>query len=337
MLAFCPLYVVNLSSEKKGNLVTDSTLAIETNDLRKTYPSLRGRKVAVEGLSLRVPAGGVHGFLGPNGSGKTTTIRMLLGLIRPDSGDMKIFGQSVPKRLPQVVSQIGAIVEQPKFFPNFSAQKNLQLLAQAMGVPEKRITEVLTSVGLADRKKDKFRTYSLGMKQRLAIAATLLKDPQLLIFDEPTNGLDPAGIREIRDTMRNLGNEGKTVLVSSHILSEVEQIVDSVSVISRGTVVASGNVTELLARGAGIVTVGLHDPVAGLKVLQENNYDASLVNHHQLQVSNIADAAEITRVLAASELYVNELHSKKGGLEDVFLELTNATGLPLHVRGGQND
>ena len=138
-----------------------------------------------------VPAGGVHGFLGPNGSGKTTTIRMLLGLISADSGDMEVFGEDVPQRLPNVIDRIGAIVEQPKFFPSFSGRKNLQLLASGIGAPAARVGQVLEEVGLGDRAKSKYRTYSLGMKQRLAIAATLLKDPDLLIFDEPTNGLDP--------------------------------------------------------------------------------------------------------------------------------------------------
>ena len=179
-----------------------TTYAVETHDLRKSYRTRKGRLIAVAGLDLKVPAGGVHGFLGPNGSGKTTTIRMLLGLIRADAGDIEVFGEDVPARLPDVIDRIGAIVEQPKFFPSFSGRKNLQLLASGIGAPAARVGQVLEEVGLGDRAKSKYRTYSLGMKQRLAIAATLLKDPELLIFDEPTNGLDPAGIHEIRATMR---------------------------------------------------------------------------------------------------------------------------------------
>src|SRR3954451_21427186 len=177
-------------------------VAVRTVNLRKTYLSRGSRRVAVTGLSMAVPLGGVHGFLGPNGSGKTTTIRMLLGLVRPDSGTMQLFGADVPKRLPEVVGRVGAIVEQPKFFPHFSGRRNLRLLADAIGAPATVVDTVLSDVGLADRGGDRYRSYSLGMKQRLAIAATLLKDPDLLIFDEPTNGLDPAGIREIRETMR---------------------------------------------------------------------------------------------------------------------------------------
>ena len=163
-------------------------LAISTRGLRKTYRNRKGRHVAVAGLDLDVPLGGVHGFLGPNGSGKTTTIRMLLGLIRADAGTMSIFDREVPKHLPEVVGRVGAIVESPKFFPAFSGRKNLQLLAEAIDRPRGIVDQVLEQTSLGDRGKDKYRTYSLGMKQRLAIAATLLKEPDLLIFDEPTNG-----------------------------------------------------------------------------------------------------------------------------------------------------
>ncbi|GAA1570884.1 hypothetical protein GCM10009804_29150 [Kribbella hippodromi] len=224
--------------------------AISTRGLRKTYRTRRGRKVvAVQGLDLDVPTGGVHGFLGPNGSGKTTSIRMLLGLVRADAGTMTVFGKPVPARLPEVVGRVGAIVESPKFFPAFTGRKNLQLLAEAIDVPRTKVDEVLEQTSLGDRGDDKFRAYSLGMKQRLAIAATLLKEPDLLIFDEPTNGLDPAGIREIRETMRGLGDQGRTVLVSSHILAEVEQVADTVSIIGHGRLLASGTVAEVIGTG----------------------------------------------------------------------------------------
>ena len=228
--------------------------------LRKVYRTRRGRQEAVAGLDLTVPRGGVHGFLGPNGSGKTTTIRMLLGLVRPDAGMMQLLGTSVPEGLPAVVNRVGAIVEQPRFFPAFSGRINLSLLAGAIDVPQARVGAVLDEVGLAGRDRDKFRTYSLGMKQRLAIAATLLKDPDLLIFDEPTNGLDPAGIHEIRTTMRGLADRGKTVLVSSHILSEVQQVADTVSIIGSGRLLAEGNVDEILARGGVTIRVGVAEP-----------------------------------------------------------------------------
>src|SRR6185503_11808355 len=195
-------------------------------------------------------------------------IRMLLGLVRADSGTMSIFGHDVPKQLPEVVGRVGAIVESPKFFPAFSGRKNLQLLAEAIGRPRGVVDQVLEQAGLGERGKDRFRSYSLGMKQRLAIAATLLKEPDLLIFDEPTNGLDPAGIREIRETMRGLGNQGRTVLVSSHILAEVEQVADTVSIIGHGRLLASGTVAEVIGGGtAPTVKVAVGNHGAATRIL----------------------------------------------------------------------
>ena len=306
---------------------TTAELAISTRGLRKTYWNRKGRHVAVQGLDLDVPIGGVHGFLGPNGSGKTTTIRMLLGLVRADSGTMSIFGRDVPRHLPQVVGRVGAIVESPKFFPAFSGRKNLQLLAEAIGRPRAVVDQVLEQAGLRDRGRDKYRTYSLGMKQRLAIAATLLKEPDLLIFDEPTNGLDPAGIREIRNTMRSLGEQGKTVLVSSHILDEVEQVADMVSIIGHGRLLASGPVADVIGdQTATSIRVGVADLVAARRVLTDSGLlvrqDGAL-----LVVMGAGDGAQITRRLAAHDLFVNELTPVRADLESVFLELTAEEGL----------
>ena len=302
-------------------------LAISTTGLRKTYRNRKGRHVAVQGLDLDVPIGGVHGFLGPNGSGKTTTIRMLLGLVRADSGTMSIFGQDVPKHLPDVVGRVGAIVESPKFFPAFSGRKNLQLLAEAIGRPRSIVDQVLEQTGLGERGKDKYKSYSLGMKQRLAIAATLLKEPDLLIFDEPTNGLDPAGIREIRNTMRSLGEQGKTVLVSSHILAEVEQVADRVSIIGHGRLLASGPVADVIGdQTATSIRVGVADLVAAQRILT----DGGLVVRQDgglLVVVGASDGAQITKRLAAHDLFVNELTPVRADLESVFLELTADEGL----------
>ncbi len=306
--------------------------AVQTAGLRKTYRTRKGRQVAVAGLDLKVPAGGVHGFLGPNGAGKTTTIRMLLGLISADDGEMQVFGQHVPQHLPQLIDRIGAIVEQPKFFPTFSGRKNLQLLASGIGAPSSRVGEVLAQVGLSDRAKSKYRTYSLGMKQRLAIAATLLKEPDLLIFDEPTNGLDPAGIHEIRATMRGLADSGKTVLVSSHILSEVQQLADTVSIIGRGRLLAEGDVDDILeAGGSEAARVGIADPVQAASLLSKVGFAVSPLSDGMLKVtagvqdvpgSTDLDLAQITRVLADHGLYVFELTPIRPDLESVFLELT---------------
>ena len=296
--------------------------AIETSGLRKTYRTRRGRQVAVQGLDLHVPAGGVHGFLGPNGSGKTTSIRMLLGLINADSGTMTIFGHPVPDDLPAVIDRVGAIVESPKFFPAFSGRTNLELLASAIGAPKSRVGQVLESTHLTDRAKDRFAAYSLGMKQRLAVAATLLKDPDLLIFDEPTNGLDPAGIREVRDTMRDLGQRGKTVLVSSHILAEVEQVADTVSIIGRGHLLASGSVSTILgSQGTTVVRVGVSEPDRAATLLAYEGWTTRREGTH-LVVEGASDPAAVTRALALAGLYVHELTPVVPDLESVFLDLT---------------
>ncbi len=298
-------------------------LAIETRGLRKTYRSVRGRAVGVEGLDLEVPVGGVHGFLGPNGSGKTTTIRMLLGLVRPDRGTARIFGHEVPRHLPEVVGRVGAIVESPKFFPAFSARRNLTLLADAIGAPRARVDAVLEDVSLAGRDRDRYRTYSLGMKQRLAIAATLLKDPDLLIFDEPTNGLDPAGIREIRQTMRGLADQGKTVLVSSHILAEVEQIADTVSIVARGRLIASGSVGSLIGEGKRSVRVRVRpDDVAPATTALEAGGLVVRPEHGALVVDGVPDPAHVTRLLGERGVWLSELTPLQADLESVFLGLT---------------
>ncbi len=301
-----------------------SAPVVETTNLRKEYRTRQSSVVAVKSLSLRIPSGGVHGFLGPNGSGKTTTIRMLLGLARASSGSMQLFGQDVPAHLPDVMGKVGAIVEQPKFFGNFSGRKNLELLADAIGVPHSRIDTVLDEVGLRDRSGDRFKSYSLGMKQRLAIAATLLKQPQLLILDEPTNGLDPAGIREIRDMIRQLGDSGVTVMLSSHILAEVQQVCDHVSIIGRGELLASGSVDEVIGESGSGVKVGLPDLESGAAVLTSHGY-AVRREPGYLVVDGVNDNAAITKLLADSGQYVSELTSVRADLESVFLELTGTT------------
>src|SRR5690625_450989 len=303
-----------------------SECVIHTEKLRKTYRTRRGKQVAVDSLDFQVPAGGVHGFLGPNGSGKTTTIRMLLGLSRPDSGTVHLYGEPVPKRLPAVIGRVGAIVENPKFQPNFSARKNLELLAAGIGADRKIVDQVLEDVGLRDRANDRFRGFSLGMKQRLAVAATMLKEPDLLIFDEPTNGLDPAGIREIRDTMRGLGEIGKTVLVSSHILAEVEQVADTVSIIGRGRLLASGTVSEVIGAKLSLTThVGVENRDLARRILAQAGLSVRR-DGDGLAVEGEPDSAKITKILADAGHYVSELTPVKAGLEAVFLELTAGEG-----------
>ncbi len=285
-----------------------------------------------------VEAGQVHGFLGPNGSGKTTTLRTLLGLIKPNGGDMAILGRPVPQNLPEVAGQVGAIVESPQFFGNFSARDTLSLLADAGGVDQSRVFAVLELVGLRDRAKERVKTYSLGMKQRLAVASALLKNPRLLILDEPANGLDPGGIREMRTLMRNLAESGMTVVLSSHILGEVQLICDSVTIISAGRRVAAGPVTEVLAQHASSsvrvrVEAGV-DVLTAAEVLRAAGAQVALEQDH-LTVSNAANPAQITRVLAQREIYVSELAPVTVDLESVFLELTGTA--PVEGQNRQVD
>jgi ABC-2 type transport system ATP-binding protein len=300
---------------------------IETRGLRKEFRTRRGRRiVAVDDLDLSVPSGGVHGFLGPNGSGKTTTIRMLLGLAAPTSGEMRVLGVPVPKRLPSVIDRVGAVVEEPTFLPGFTGHRNLALLARSAGIPATRVDAAVEQVGLTGREHDRYKTYSLGMKQRLAIAATLLKSPRLLILDEPTNGLDAAGIRDIRDTIRDLAESGVTVLLSSHILAEVQQVCDSVSILGQGRLLASGRVSELVGRApSGGMWVGVPDPARAASLLADAGLKVTRDRHH-LYVEGARDPAAITRLLAHEGLYVRELVPDRPDLEQIFLELTGDQG-----------
>jgi ABC-2 type transport system ATP-binding protein len=305
-------------------------LVISTTALRKEFRGRRGGlRVAVDDLDLAVPAGGVHGFLGPNGSGKTTTIRMLLGLARATSGEMRLFGEPVPARLPAVIDRVGAVVESPKFSPHFSGRRNLQLLAGTIGAPRSAVDAAIATVGLTGRDRDRFRSYSLGMKQRLAIAATLLKSPQLLILDEPTNGLDPAGIREIRDTIRSLGEQGVTVLLSSHILAEVQAVCDSATIIGNGRLLASGSVADLLDSGSTAHAVEVPEADLALGVLLGAGLVARRVDDRTLQVETAAPD-EITRVLGGAGIWLTALRPVRRDLESVFLELTAGQSLGRH-------
>ena len=299
-----------------------SELVIETSGLRKEFRTRRGRHiVAVQDLDLAVPSSGVHGFLGPNGSGKTTTIRMLLGLARASKGEMRLFGERVPQRLPQVMDKVGAVVEQPKFVPTFTGRQNLTLLARSIGIPHKRVDAAIAQVGLADREQERFKGYSLGMKQRLAIAATLLKNPDLLILDEPTNGLDPAGIRDIRDMIRELGESGVTLLLSSHILAEVQQVCHSVSIIGNGRLLVSGDVDKLTGITSDTFRVGVHDTREAARTLEKSGYRITREGE-TLSVTGVARGEDITRLLAEKAMFVRELTPVRPDLESVFLQLT---------------
>lgn len=304
-------------------MTATGSLVIETEGLRKEFRGRRGRgpRVAVRDLDLAVPAGGVHGFLGPNGSGKTTTIRMLLGLAHATQGRMRLFGQEVPQHLPDVIDRVGAVVEAPKFAPQLSGRRNLLLLSRSIGVPDSRVDASVETVGLTGRDRDRYKSYSLGMKQRLAIAATLLKEPQLLILDEPTNGLDPAGIREIRDTVRDLGASGVTVLLSSHILAEVQQVCTSATIIGNGRMLASGRVDDLLDAGPAVHDVTVPDGDAAAAVLAAAGLTARRQDDGRLRVET-AEPGQVTRVLGEAGIWLTGLTAVRRDLESVFLELT---------------
>ena len=301
---------------------------IEIEGLHKEYAKLRGgRTVAIQGLDLSVPTGGVFGFLGPNGAGKTTTIRCLLGLVRPSAGRMTLMGADVQRDLPSVIARVGSIVEAPAMFPRFSGRRNLEILARIHGEGETAIDAALERVGLTDRAKDRVKTYSLGMKQRLAIAATLLRDPALLILDEPANGLDPAGIVEVRELVRSLGAEGRTIFISSHILSEVQQTADHVAIVAKGKLITSGPVDEVLTTGGRGLLVKVADLDAGRRVLTEAQMPVVAAGG-ALKVDVSAEQAErVSRTLAEAGLFVTELRPDEVDLETVFLELTKDQGV----------
>ena len=300
-------------------------LALATRALTKSYGSRR----ALDGLDLTVPTGVVYGFLGPNGAGKTTTMRLLTGLLRPDSGTIEMLGRPFSRSDRRRLFDVGALVESPSFYPYLSGRENLRALASAGAkTPRGRVDEVLEIVGLRDRAGDKVSRYSLGMKQRLGIAGALLSDPQLLLLDEPANGLDPAGIVAMRETLRHLAAIGKTVFVSSHLLAEVQQLADVVGIIAAGRLVREGSMKELLA-GEGVVRVRVAPEevataataLAGL--VPSDHVMASSAEPGWLTVQIAPDrTAEVNRTLANASIYAAGLESGND-LEELFLSLTH--------------
>jgi len=298
--------------------------ALATRDLRKSY----GTRTALAGLDLSVPNGVVYGFLGPNGAGKTTTMRLLTGLIHPDAGEIEVLGQAFGRADRHRLFDVGALIESPAFYPFLSGRQNLRELA-ASGAPvaSGRIEELLELTGLRDRASDKVAGYSLGMKQRLGIAAALLSDPRLLLLDEPSNGLDPAGIVAMRETLRRLAELGKTVFVSSHLLGEVQQMVDVVGIISAGRLVREGPIAELLnAEGTVRVRVprpdverarAALDALAGPEGLKTSADDTGWISV-RIPSDRIG---EVNRTLAGAGIWAIGLESGDD-LEVLFLELT---------------
>lgn len=294
---------------------------IETRDLTKIY----GKDIrAVDRLNLTVRRGEVYGFLGPNGAGKTTTLRMLLGLVHTTSGSASVLGRAPGD--PEGLVRVGAMVEEPAFYPYLSGRDNLRVVARYAGLSEDGIEPLLDAVDLLDRGGDRFKTYSQGMRQRLGVAAALLKDPELLILDEPTNGLDPAGMADMRSLIRRLGSGDRTVLLSSHMLGEVQQVCDRVGVISRGALIAEGTVEELRGRGSVLVRA---EPMTLARESAER-----LLGTGRVEVLDGAlrldadpeDAPRINRELVLAGVAVREFRQIERTLEDVFLEMTREEG-----------
>ncbi|MDQ3183566.1 MAG: ATP-binding cassette domain-containing protein [Actinomycetota bacterium] len=289
---------------------------VETSGLGKRY----GAITAVRDLNISVRRGEVYGFLGPNGAGKTTTLRMLLGLLKPSSGTAKVLGEEPGS--PLGLQGVGALVESPAFYPYLSGRDNLRVMASYCGAPHQRVAEVLGQVELAGRAKDKFKKYSLGMKQRLGVAAALLKDPELLILDEPTNGLDPKGMADMRAIIRRVGHGERTVLLSSHLLGEVEQVCDRVGVIHNGELMIEGTVDELRDGGGILVKVEPIDEArkiaAGLAWVEGAEIEDGML----VLDTDPEKAAEINARLVSAGLRVSELRPVARSLEDAFLELT---------------
>src|SRR3984885_9844173 len=299
-----------------------SSLAVSTAGLTKRF----GDRTVVDGVNLAIPRGAVCGFVGPNGAGKTPTIRMLLGLIRPTSGGGSILGGSLADPA-SYLHKVGALIESPAFYPQLSGRENLKTLARLGGVPLASVDPVLDRSGLLARAGDKYRSYSLGMKQRLGIAAAMLAGPELLILDEPTNGLDPAGIVEMRGLIRSLAGGGITVLVSSHLISEIEQICDYVVMIRAGRLVHQGSVAELRAtQQAEFLVAPEHqaDRDVLARLLQQAGCTVTPGNAEGLLVVEApgAGAADLNRLAARNGIAVRQLGERTRSLERAFFALT---------------
>ena len=300
--------------------MTSSAAAIRTLALSKSY----GQRLAVDHLDLEVDRAELFGFLGPNGAGKTTTIRMALGLIAPTGGSIEILGLEVRSHRAQVLPRVGALVEAPALYGYLSGRDNLRAVGNLLGgVPEKRIDEVLEIVALKGRDADRVKTYSLGMKQRLGLAIALLNDPDLLILDEPANGLDPAGIVEMRDLLRALAAEGKTVFISSHVLSEVQQICSRVAIIDRGKLVRVAPVHDLL-KASGEFEVRVDSPPDLVAALQLEPWAQQARAEDGLVVTPAPEGRgrNLVRFLVEKGFEPDSVSERQQDLEDIFLSLT---------------
>ena len=297
-----------------------SNLAISVRDLSKKY----GERMAVSHINFDVPLGTVCGFVGPNGSGKTTTMRMLLGLISHTGGNGQVLDASIDEPA-KYLSRVGAMIEGPAFYPALSGHENLMVLAKLGGFPIERVQILLEKVGLAARGKSKYKTYSLGMKQRLGIAAALLPEPKLLMLDEPTNGLDPEGIQEIRALLRDLANEGTTVFVSSHLLSELEIISDHIVMLRKGEIVFAGPIGDLMAKQQPtIIAKSLEhsDLKKIMEIAQASGHQAVIRNDSVHILAAMDWAPELNKAAFNAGIVLAQLAPQLPNLEETFFEMT---------------
>jgi ABC-2 type transport system ATP-binding protein len=302
---------------------------VETRGLTKRF----GNTVAVDGVDLRIPRGCAFGYLGPNGAGKTTLIRVLLGLTHADAGEMSLLGHPVPRHRDVALARVGAIVDEPRFHGHLTGRQNLQVLAAAREpAARQRIEPSLERVGIAHRADDRVSKYSMGMRQRLGVAACLIGDPQLLILDEPMNGLDPAGMHEMRDMILSLVAEGRTVVLSSHLLDEVERTCDAVAIVDRGHVIRQGPISELLAGTSQTLQVECSEPARAAALLAATSLDVTT----ELEAAGLAITlpagaprdvtAEVARVLVTGGIHLYRLQQAQESLESWFLQVTSRLG-----------
>ncbi|MBE1557150.1 ABC transporter ATP-binding protein [Sporosarcina limicola] len=301
-----------------------SDFIIETSRLTKKFGS---RKV-VDHVDLKVKKGEIYGFLGPNGAGKTTTIRMLLGLARPTKGSIQIFGKDIRKEKLAILKKVGSLVEYPSYYGHLSAYENLEAVRILLDVPKSRIDEVLSIVRLTNDAKRPVKGFSLGMKQRLGIATALLGNPELLILDEPTNGLDPSGIIEIRELIKSMPKEhGITIVVSSHLLSEIDQMATQVGIISKGRMIFQDSISTLRAQSTSKIKLTVNDVESAWKTLLTHGYTTDL-SQNNLFIENGSDekVAEIVKSLVQNDYSIYRVEEERKSLEEIFLELTGKEG-----------
>ena len=299
-----------------------TTSIIQTHHLSKRYGSV----LRVNDLDLRVPEGCIYGFLGPNGAGKSTTLKMILGLVRPTAGDVAVFGEGMTRRNRlRILSQIGSLIESPSYYGHLTGEENLRIVQTMRGVPAQNIREVLEIVRLTDAKDKRAAHYSLGMKQRLGLAAALLGYPRLLILDEPTNGLDPAGIQEMRELIKALpGRFGMTVVVSSHLLSEIDQMADHVGIIREGELVFQDSLAALHSKSQHHLALRTTDNARAGQLLRERRLRVSTDEEGWLVLPLLTDetTAALVELLVTQRIGVLRLEERQKSLEDIFLELT---------------